>query len=298
RMSLKRLADRFLAEDLRQGTYIVAMQLVLGGKGPKPGFERGWMCRVQRNHVHEFLRARKEEEKPLEKDEEPDIPVDDQRTLLEAQLEVEKRLQIAEDVLSQHPERVADVLEDDGRSRKRSAAGESAAKDAKTRKRRERSRTALASIVSAMVAAAVLFLVLRGSAPTPTKPGLPAGAYADLAGAAHDLARRTCAEKRWIACLEDLDQMKRLDPRTFGPEEAAARTAAVDGVRADAFAQCTEGHYVSCLEGLDTAAAYDPAGDADARVQLARSEAQVKLQGSASARPGWVPDAKGIPPKR
>ncbi|HEY3827553.1 MAG TPA: hypothetical protein VGL57_00005, partial [Solirubrobacteraceae bacterium] len=53
RMSLKRLADRFLAEDLRQGTYIVAMQLVLGGKGPKPGFERGWMCRVRQHRERE-----------------------------------------------------------------------------------------------------------------------------------------------------------------------------------------------------------------------------------------------------
>jgi DNA-directed RNA polymerase specialized sigma24 family protein len=290
RMALKRVRDPDLAEDIQHGAYVVAMQLVLAGKGPKPGMERRWMCRVLRNHLFEALRARKEEEKPLAKDDEPDLPVDDQVTLLQAQLEVEKALQAAEDALLANPERAAEALKEDGRSTKGTA--EAAPMDDKARKRKSRAVSFLGGVVTAAIAAAAIWLLFLRGAMAPNAPTLSPGAYASLVDAAHDLAQRTCAEKRWAACLEDLDQMKRLDARTFGPAEAAAWTAAVGAVRAEAFAACTAGRNLACIEGLDKAAQYDQAGDADPQVQVARSEALAKLRGSAAPDRELSPDAK------
>jgi hypothetical protein len=291
RLALKRVRDEAFAEDVRQGAYVVAMQLVLGGRGPKPGTERGWMCRVARNHTFAGLRARKEEERPLETDDEPDIPVEDQPTLLQAQMEVERQLAVVEDVAEKHPEKAAEVLAGDGRTKEGAAQG--GPKDAATRKRKERARTFLASAISSALAAVIALLWMRG--PGAPKPGLPAGSYATLADAAHELARKSCAAQQWVTCLEDLDQVKRLDASKLGPAEQAAWNAAVAGIREQALAACAEDDFMTCLEGLDTARRYDAAGESDPRVQLARSEAQQRLRGSGAPAPSWIPDAKEVP---
>jgi hypothetical protein len=53
---------------------------------------------------------------------------------------------------------------------------------------------------------------------------------------------------------------------------------------------------VTCLEELDSARQYDPQGDLDPSVTLARSEAKQRL-GAAAARPSLNPDAKVAPPR-
>ena len=55
RLALRTVRDEAFAEDIRQGAYVVAMQLVLRVRAPKPGMERGWMCRVTRNHTYAEL---------------------------------------------------------------------------------------------------------------------------------------------------------------------------------------------------------------------------------------------------
>src|SRR5271165_2329143 len=97
RVALRIVRDPAFAEDIRQGAYVVAMQLVLRGRGPRPGMERAWMCRVTRNHVYTELRRRKKkEEPPLADDEAPDLPVEDHQTLYEEQMRVEKLHDAAE----------------------------------------------------------------------------------------------------------------------------------------------------------------------------------------------------------
>ena len=75
RLTLKIVRDETFAEDIRQGAYIVAMCLVRAGRGPRPGIERGWMCRVARNRTYAELRARKEQEPLLDGDDTPDVKV-------------------------------------------------------------------------------------------------------------------------------------------------------------------------------------------------------------------------------
>jgi hypothetical protein len=291
RVALKIVRDETFAEDIRQGSYVVAMQLVLRKRGPKPDMQRGWMCRVTKNHTFAEIRRRKGEERPLEEDDTPDIPVEDRQTLHEQQMEIERQFEVAEETASKHPKEVAEVIAPDGRSKEGAHA---APKDAAARKRKERARAYLAStMAAAMVAVAAVIFWVR-SWPKP-HPGLPAGAYATLADASHELAHRSCAEQRWVACLENLEQTRRLDPSKLGPAEQEAWKAAVAGIRAQALADCTKGELMTCLEGLDTARRYDPDGDADPSVQLARSEAQQRLQGSAKSTPPRVPDAKEIP---
>jgi DNA-directed RNA polymerase specialized sigma24 family protein len=174
RLALKRVRHEAFADDVRNGAYVVAMQLVLGGRGPKPGTERGWLCRVARNHTFEALRARKDEEKPLETDDEPDIPVEDQPTLLASQMEIEHRFNVVEEIASQHPAHVEEALGGDARTKE--GARHAGAKDAAARKRRERARTFLASAVSSALAVVIAILYLRG--PGAPKPALPAGGYA------------------------------------------------------------------------------------------------------------------------
>jgi hypothetical protein len=50
---------------------------------------------------------------------------------------------------------------------------------------------------------------------------------------------------------------------------------------------------MTCLEDLDTARQYDPDGDRDPSVTLARSEARQNLQGTGT--PFLNPDAKEVP---
>jgi hypothetical protein len=291
RLALKRVRHEAFADDVRNGAYVVAMQLVLGGRGPKPGTERGWLCRVARNHTFEALRARKDEEKPLETDDEPDIPVEDQPTLLANQMEIEHRFTVVEEVASQHPEHVAEALVEDARAKKRGGD----AKDAAARKRKERARTFLASAVSAALAVAIVLLWMRG--PGAPKPALPAGGYATLADAAHQLAGESCGARQWVKCLDDLERLKGLDASKVGPKEQAAWDAAVAGLRQEALAACTKSDFMTCLEGLDTARRYDPGGESDPSVQLGRSEAEQRVRGSAAPGSSRVPDAKPGPPR-
>ncbi|HEY5243524.1 MAG TPA: hypothetical protein VIJ22_18720, partial [Polyangiaceae bacterium] len=261
RLALKRVRNEALADDIRNGAYLVAMHLVIEGKGPKPGMERGWMCCVARNHTHEVLRALKEGEKPLETGDEPDIPVEDQVTLLAHQVEVERRFTVVEEVASKHPEHVEEALVDDARANaKKPGAHTGRARDAAARKRTERSRAFLAAAVSSALAVVIAVLWMRGpGAPKPAQP--TAGSYATLADAAHQLASESCAARQWVACLDDLERLKRLDATQMGPREKEAWNAAVAGIRQEALAACAKGDFMTCLEGLDTAKRYDPAGD-------------------------------------
>jgi DNA-directed RNA polymerase specialized sigma24 family protein len=290
RMLLKRVRDEAFAEDIRNGALVVAMELVLRGRGPKPGMERGWTCCVARNHMLEEFRRRKEQEPPLATDDAPVLPVEDHQTLYEEQLHVEKMFDAVEQVASEHPEQVAQLVVADGRTKEGEGSGP---KDAAARKRKERARTALASALTAAITVAV-FLVWLRSVPPPA-PRLPTGAYATLADASHELAHQSCAAHSWVACLEGLNQTRALDPSKFGPAEKAAWDAAVAGIRQQALDDCARHQLMTCLEGLDTAKVYDPQGDGDPSVTLARSEAQQKLQGSAAPAPSFYPDAKEAP---
>ena len=135
RVALRIVRDEAFGEDIRQGANVVAIELVLAGRGPKPGMERGWMCRVTKNHTFAELRRRKEQEPPLDDDDAPDIPVEDQRTLHEEQLRIERLLDVARQAAADHPEQAAEVLAADGRT-KAGAAGKAGPKDAAARKRR------------------------------------------------------------------------------------------------------------------------------------------------------------------
>ena len=282
--------DEAFAEDIRQGAYVVAMKLVLAGKGPRPGTERGWMCRVTRNHAYAELRRRKQGDKPLEKDEAPDLPVEDHQKLYEEQLHFEKQLDAAEQVAADHPEQAAQLVVADGRTKDGADAGP---KDAASRKRKERARTMLRTAITLAMAAAIVFLWVRG-VPRPA-PGLPAGAYASLADASHGLAHRSCAAEKWIACLEGLEQTRALDPSKIGPDEQGAWSAAVAGIRRQALADCANGELPACIVGLDTARRYDPEGDKDPSVTLARTEALRRVGAAQAPAPGWAPDAKMVP---
>ena len=152
----------------------------------------------------------------------------------------------------------------------------------------------LSSVISAAMAAAIAILWLR-SGPKPA-PGLPAGAYRTLADASHELAHRSCAAHEWVACLEGLDQTRHLDASKFGPVEQAAWKAAVAGIRQQAVVDCTKGELETCLVGLDTARRYNPEGERDPSVTLARTEVQKGLAGAAATTmPPLNPDAKVIP---
>src|SRR5580692_7972374 len=290
RLAMRMVRDEAFAEDIRQGAYVVAMQLVLRLRPPRPGTERGWMCRVARNHGYAELRRRKQEDKPLEKDEAPDLPVEDHQKLYEEQLAIEKQFEAAEQVAANHPEQAAQLLVADGRTK---AGAEAGPKDAASRKRKERARTILSSAIIAAMAVAIVFLSVR-SVPR-SAPGLPAGAYASLADASHELAHRSCADQKWVACLEALEQTRALDPSKLGPDEQGAWSAAVAGIRRQALADCAKGERLACIEGLDTARKYDPEGDHDPSVTLARIEAQRRLGGAEGPAPSVIPDAKLVP---
>jgi hypothetical protein len=292
RLARKRVRDEVFAEDVRQKSYMKAMELVLEGRGPKATFERAWMCHVSRYATYEALRERGEQEPVLATDEEPVLPVPEQQVLDEALTEQERLHAAAEKVAAEHPDKVAEVMATDGRTKQGSKEG-AAPKDAATRKLNQRTRELLQAAVIATLAAAVFVLLVRGRiAP---RPGLPPGSYDTLANATHDLAHQACAARQWVTCIEDLDQLERLDASKLGAEERGARKAAIAGIRDQALAACTDGDYMKCLEELDTARKYDPDGESDARVQLARSEAQQKLRGSSAPAPSWVPDAKEVP---
>lgn len=242
------------------------------------------MCRVLKNHAYAELRRRRGEEPPVDvdADEGPDIPVEDQRTLLDQQREAERLLDAAREAARKHPDHAAQLRAGDGR---KDGGG---AKDAATRKRRERARTVLASAISAALAAAAVLLLVMGRQPTPTviKPP-PPFAWTDttLAEASRRVALRRCDEKQWQACLVGLDEAKRLDPAHTGPAEQAAWQAALVGLRSEALDACGEKQWLTCIEKLDLAQQFDPGGESDARIQLARSEALGQLRGPAPAPP-------------
>jgi len=295
--------DEAFAEDIRQGAYEVAMRLVRMGRGPKPGMGRGWMCRVTKFHAFAEIRRRKMKEEPPPPDPEdtPDIPVEHHQELYEQLMEAERLLEALDHVAAGNPEQVAQVLMEDGRKKKEGDAEKAAPKDAATRKRKERARAFLQSRVTAAVAAAVAAVaaLLFWIHTRPQPIGLPPGGYATLADASHELAHRSCAAKKWVACLEGLEQTERLDPSKIGPAEQGAWKAAVAAIRQQAFADCEKGDLVTCLEELDTAKRFDAEGDSDPSVTLARADAEKRLQAGGGRRePPFIPDAKEAPKRR
>ena len=182
----------------------------------------------------------------------------------------------------------------DGRSKKGANDGP---KDGAARQRKSAALKFLREKALAFSsAAAILFLVLWQRERLLPRPAvLPPGAYATLADASHELAHRSCAEQQWAACLDQIDQTKRLDPKKIGPAEERARQAALAAIRQQALTACEQHDYVTCLAGLDKARGYDPDGDAVPLVQLARSEAQQKLHAAPARTTPLIPDAKEIP---
>jgi len=277
------------AEDARQGSYVLAMQLVRTGKGPRAGFERGWMCRVAKNHAHNAFRKLVRQEAPVDEPDDLDIPVEDRPTLLAEQLRVERLLDATAAAAAEHPEKAADVLVPDGRSGRGSPA------DSATRKRKERARTFFAAAIGAAVAAAVLFLVMRRAPHAPPGPLPLLWNDTTLATASRELAARSCAGSDARACLTHLEDARRLDPPRFGAAEQSARVAAIARLRASALGACGEQKWTECLAGLDDAQRYDPDGDREPLVQLARSEAAVALA-KGSPSPSDL-DSKGPLPR-
>jgi DNA-directed RNA polymerase specialized sigma24 family protein len=282
--------DAAFAEDIRQGAFVVAMQLLLRERPPRPGHERGWMCRVTRIHALCEWRRKRDEEPTLDTDDEPDVPVEDQQTLYEEQMRVERLFAAAEDAMERYPQQAAEVLAPDGRTEK-GAGG----RDAATRKRRERARTLFASTLSAVMTAIVV-LMLRPRTTVPDQHGLPVLSDATLATAGRELAARSCAKQQWGACLSELDHVRHLDASKFGPAEVSEWETAVAGLRGQAFAACEKSEWVVCLEGLDAAQVYDPAGDAEKMVRLARSEARQNLGVKAPPPAGDQDYSKGPGP--
>jgi hypothetical protein len=301
RVALRIVRDETLAEDMCHGAYLIAVELVLErNKSPKAGLERGWICNVARYHTYAELRRRKEEpaipqDESLADDEGTvQLSVEDRQTLWEEQEKIEQRLDAVAQVAAEHPEQAELLLGADGRTK---AGGTSGPKDAKTRKRAERARAALGSRVTAMVAAAavaaiVVFVLMRNR--LPVGPGLPRGGYATLADASHELARESCAAQEWAACIENLKQLRTLDPKRFGPDEQGAWSAAAVGIRYEALVRCAKGEVVACIAGLDEARELDPEGDNDPTVTLARIEAAQGLGQTAPSTP-LNPDAKVVP---
>jgi hypothetical protein len=258
------------------------------------------MCNVARYHTYEELRRRKEEpaipqgESLADDESAVQLPVEDRQTLWEEQQKIEQRLDAAAEVAAAHPEQAELLLEADGRTKARGASGP---KDGKTRKRTERARALLGSRVMGLVAAAtvaaiVVFVLMRNR--LPVGPGLPHGGYATLADASHELARQSCAAQEWTACIANLEQLRRLDPKKFGPDEEGAWKAAAAGIRRDALARCAKGEVAACVAGLDAAREYDPEGDKDPMVTLARIEARSAIP-QAAPLPPLDPDAKDVP---
>jgi DNA-directed RNA polymerase specialized sigma24 family protein len=294
RLARKYFREEADAEDVRQGAYAVAAELLVEGRPPREGFERGWMCRVLRNHALEKLRERKEERealgKPVDTTDFPDIPDEDHGELLEHQQKVEQRHAALEKVSELYPKEAAFLRAAYGGKKKRGFA-----QDAASRKRKERTRTFVASAVAATLAAAaavvVMFFVMR---PKPTVPILPALVWNDttLASASRELAAKSCAAQEWSACLSHLADAERLDPSHFGATERSAHVAAIVGVRHEALEACGKQRWSACMQGLDESKRYDPAGDNDPLVNLARFEAGAHGAGGFRAPPG-EPDAKG-----
>jgi hypothetical protein len=291
RVARKRVGDESFADDVRNGSFEIAMDLIRRAKPPKDGMVRGWMCRITRFHALEELRRRKEEPQPLASDDDPDLPVEDHQTLYEEVVRMEKLFDATELVAANNPEDAARVLDGDGRTKKADAVP----KDAAARKRKARSREALAAAITAAVAVAAFFVWLR-VAPKP-EPQLPAGAYATLADASQELAHQACAASEWVDCLEQLEHMRRLDVTKFGPDEQKAWDTAAAGLRREAAVDLEKNRDpLGCLEKLDTARRYDPNGDLEGTVTLLRTTAQQKL-GGAQPQPFRAPDVKLTPPR-
>lgn len=281
RLTLKMVRDETFAEDIRQGAYLVAMYLVRAGRGPRPGVERGWMCRVARNRTYAELRARKEQEPLLDGDDTPDIPVDDHATLAAEQMEAERRLDLAEGLAAKHPDKVALVLAEDGRTKAgRQARGHGEGPhDAAERKSKERARVFLAATLSVGGAGLLVLLVVFLNARSGgVAAGLPPSQNATVADATRELARVACKQEQWARCLDDLEQLRSLDESKLGPREETAWGTAVTALRQEALATCAHGDAIACLEGLDAARRYDAPGDADPSVQAARADAMQRLQ--------------------
>jgi len=291
-----RVASKFFhdepdAEDVRQGAYALAMRLVLSGRGPRGGFERGWMCRVTKNHAYSELRKRKGRETPVDTSDEdgPDIPAEDQRALLEEQLRLERLFEVTAETLAEHPQQAEHLLIADGRKEK------GVSNDPASRKRKERARSFFAAAIGAAISAAILLLVLRRTPPAPLVPTSPEWTQANLAAASRELASRSCAAHDASACLAHLEEARLLDPSKYGAAEQSAWVAAIAELRTKALGECGKREWTACVEGLDEARRYDPDGDREPLVQLARSEAAAHTTGTVGAPQD--PDSKGPLPR-
>jgi DNA-directed RNA polymerase specialized sigma24 family protein len=273
RIARKLTGSEVEADDVRQGATTIAMHLVLAGRGPLPGRERPWMCRVLKNHARAEWRKKKGAEPTLDPEDLEDYPAEDERLLNEKQQELEVGLHAMQEAMAKNPEHARNVMEADGRTEA------VAAKDATARQRRARSRAFLASAISALVAAAVVFFVMRHPQPLPG----PALSWTDpaLATASRELALRRCGASAWEACLFGLEEAKRLDAAgDRDPRVQRARQQAVAGSRALAMSDCLAERWKPCLDGLDLARRYDPAGEEVPILKLARSQAERRVYGA------------------
>jgi Sigma-70 region 2 len=288
RLALRMVRDEAFAEDIRQGAYVVAIQLVRRGRGPRPGMERGWMCRVTRNHTYAELRRRKMKDvPPVKGDEMPDLPVEDHQTLHEEQLRLEKLYDATEMVAANHPEQVALLLVDDGRTKEGAAAGP---KDAASRQRKARARAALgAAIVATVAVVAALFLWIRGDGGF-GGPNVAAGRpQPRLAVPAREIALKSCAAHAWIFCIDDLERARALDDAVITSADEQTLHNAIAALRQQTLADCATGDPITCLEELGTARRYDPAGDHDPSVTAARADAIQRLRGAGGPGPSGTP---------
>jgi hypothetical protein len=277
------------AEDVRQGACVLALHLILAGRVPTPGYERGWMCRVLKNHARNELRKRTGREPPVDTSEEgPDIPAGDQQELYEEQLRLERLLEVTQETFAKHPQLGRHLLIADGRKEK------GAANDPASRKRKERARSLFAAAIGAAMSAAIFLLVLRRNPEAPLVPTTPEWTNANLAAASRELASRSCAAHDDSPCLAHLEQAKILDPSKYGAAEQSAWVAAIADLRTKALGECSKREWTTCVEGLDEARRYDPDGDREPLVQLARSEAAAHTAGTVAPT---QPDSKGpLPP--
>ena len=273
RIARKLTGDEAEAKAVRNSATVVAMHLVIAGRGPLPGRERPWMCRVLKNNARAEWRKKKAAEPTLDPEDLEDYPADDERLLNEEQQELERTLHAMEEVLTKHPEHARNVMEADGR--KEAAI----AKDSTARARRARSRTFLAATISAALAAALVFLIVRPRRPLPV-PGLEWN-DSTLATASRELALRRCGASAWEACLFGLEEAKRLDAAgDRDPRVQRARQHAIAASRAQAMSDCLAEQWKPCLDGLDLARRYDRAGDEVPLIQLARSQAGRRVYGA------------------
>jgi hypothetical protein len=268
RLGLKLTRDETEAEDVRNGAYTVAMQLVLAGKGPRvKAAERGWMCHVLKNHAHSEWRKKRGSAPPVDPEEMLEFPADDLRALMEEQREVERLFTVTQETLAKYPEHAREIAAVDGRKK----GGTS--KNAAERQRRSRARMFLASTISAALSAAMVLFLVRDRIQGP-RIQKPDWTNSTLAAASREIALRRCAHSEWEPCLFGLSEAKRLDPGGDGDDRVQrARQQGIEALRVNALDACKAGRWQSCLDGLNVARTYDPEGDRVPLVQLARSEA-------------------------